>query len=331
MFLFCFKVDENAVNADKIGNLLHPLLLRQKKDVEAWLKEDEFRKADKMWYETLPDCNCTYYEYFEKLPEFSAKLRHLKLYKLSWKDLDPYYLMDPASVRIARLIQQLNVLPNGDFSVMDMCAAPGGKSLIFLDQILNRNMINIDESNNNCKLISNEMGFKRINNLKQVINSFVPNEIQTKHLVLTNVDGKLLGLAMPNKYDFVLLDAPCSSDRHLLLQSQIQKDNKDNKMDMNWSIKSVKNIAKTQYGLLRSALETVKIGGYIIYSSCTMNKIENDHLIEQILKKRKGKIKIIDNISLNVGERTEYGWQILPDISTFYEGPLYFCVLRRID
>lgn len=320
--MFCFVVDEKAENAEKIGNLLHPQLLRQKRDVAAWMKEDEFKIADKMWYETFPGQNdCTYYDYFENLPEFSTKLKHLKLYKLSWRDLDPYYLIDPASVRIARIINQLDIFPNNDLNVLDMCSSPGGKSLILLDQLLNRNTNFIDKNNNNCKLISNEMGFKRIKNLKEVINSFVPKDL-FKHITITNVDGKLIGLAMPCRYDLILLDAPCSNDRHLLHQNQ---------KEMNWSIKSVKNIAKTQYGLLRSALDAVKIGGYIIYATCTMNNLENDNLIEQMIKKRKKtKIEIIDNITLNYGEKTKYGWQILPDSSPFNEGPLYVCVLRRI-
>ena len=280
-----------------------------------------------MWYKLMPDSNCTYYPHFEKLPEFSTKLKHFKLYKLSWMDLDPYYLIDPASIRIARLLinneKINNEKINNDRCILDMCSAPGGKSLIILDSMLNNNNNN---NNNDCKLISNDMGFKRKSNLQQVINSFIPSDIQKKHLILTNVDGKLLGLAQPNKYDGVLLDAPCSSDRHSL-----QFGNNKNNGLSKWSLKSCKNLAKTQYGLLRSALDTVKIGGYVVYATCTMNQVENDQIIHQILKKRQGKVELISDIALNIGERTEFGWQILPDISPFYEGPLFVSILRRIN
>ena len=294
---------------DQETNLLHPVMLRLKKGVEAWLQEEEFKKSDAMWYGMQPHDHCTYYEYFEKLPEFSSKLQHLKLYKLSWRDLDPYYMMDAASIRIARLV---DMEEGTDF--LDMCSAPGGKSLVMMDQMLR------NESGVLCKLVSNEMGFKRTTTLKHVLESFIPENIRTKHLSVANVDAKLWGMAEPNKYDGILLDAPCSGDRHLLHQKEeISK----------WSMKSCKNLQKTQHALLRSALETVRIGGYVVYATCSINPIENDQLVQQVVRKQKSKVQVQD-IEMNVGERTEFGWSILPDVSPLNEGPLYVAKLRRI-
>eukprot|EP01084_Bolivina_argentea_P014496 27100_1 len=301
---------QNENKENKFNHLLHPQQLRIARDVDAWMREDEFLAADKQWYNTQPNSASTYYEYFEKLPEYSTTLKHLELYKLSWKDLDPYYVLDPASVRIARLLNPCN-----GSVFLDMCASPGGKSLIILDNIIKNH-----NSELQCKLVINEMSFKRTKLLKETIELFIPSDIQKEHCVLTNIDAKLWGLVEQNKYDGILLDVPCSSDRHLLTQK---------KEIVKWSIKSCKNLNKTQYGLLRSALDAVKVGGCVVYSTCTMNPIENDQLIQQILKKKENKVEIM-NIELSVGEKTKYGMQILPDKSSFYEGPLYVCVLRRV-
>ena len=154
-------------------------MLKQKKGVEAWLHEEEFDESDRMWHQRQPDDNCTYYEHVEKLPEYSSSLRHLKLYKLSWRDLDPYYMMDAASIRIARLV---NVPDGTDF--LDMCGAPGGKSLVMLDQMLR------SESAIRSRLVSNEMGFKRTKTLRQVLESFVPEPVRQRHLSVSSVDAK---------------------------------------------------------------------------------------------------------------------------------------------
>merc|ERR1712129_648444 len=97
-----------------------------------------------------------------------------------------------------------------------------------------------------------------------------------------------------------------------------------------WSLRSCKNLAKTQYALLRSALDAVKIGGHVVYATCAMNRMENDDIIKQIIKKRKNKVQLL-SVNMNVGEETEFGWQILPDSSPFAEGPLFVSLLRRMD
>ena len=289
------------IGDDKFGNLLHPTLLRPKRDVSAWLKEDEFIKEDRMWQHTIPTADCSFF----------ASADRTNLCKLSWSDADPYYLIDAASVRIARLI---DVMHGSVF--LDICSAPGGKSLVVLDKMLRK-------KGENCfdKLVCNEMGFKRFKQMQQVIASFVPQQVRTSHLVQTQVDGKLIGLAAPQKYDSILCDVPCSSDRHLLRDE----------VEMNkWTLRSCKNLAKTQYALLRSALEAVKIGGFVIYATCSLNEAENDEMIRQILKKKKEKVQSVPITAMNVGEETEFGWKILPDVSPFDEGPLFVARLRRI-
>jgi len=72
----------------------------------------------------------------------------------------------------------------------------------------------------------------------------------------------------------------------------------------------------------------VKIGGIVVYSTCSINKCENDGVIEKFLDKSRMDIEIVKR-EYEVGESTDYGWIVLPDRSAGW-GPLYFCVLKRM-
>ncbi|MES2855742.1 MAG: RsmB/NOP family class I SAM-dependent RNA methyltransferase, partial [Bdellovibrionota bacterium] len=88
-----------------------------------------------------------------------------------------------------------------------------------------------------------------------------------------------------------------------------------------------KNLAVRQYSLLVSALQVVKHGGRIVYSTCSLSPLENDDVIARLLKKRKGEATVVKP-TFEIGEPTELGWQILPDKTGF--GPIYLSVLERI-
>ena len=87
---------------------------------------------------------------------------------------------------------------------------------------------------------------------------------------VTNWNGKLFGDSEPNAFDKVLLDAPCSSDRHLV-QDQFRHSG--------WSMKKSREFAELQKQLLLSAIRAVKVGGTVVYSTCTLSPFENDDVI----------------------------------------------------
>ena len=211
-----------------------------------------------------------------------------------------FYAMDPASVVVALALE---VQPGDE--VLDLCAAPGGKSLILAE---------VEPS----LLIANEISESRRERLMRVFHEYIPREAR-QIVTVKGLDGNQYGLRMPEKFDRVLADVPCSGERHLL----------ENEAELKlWSEKRTKNLAVRQYSLLSSAWLAAKKGGRIVYSTCSISPLENDAVVEKLLKKRKPELlrpKFLQQFDFL--EETQYGYQVLPDRCGF--GPMYFSVLQK--
>ncbi|MDI9456241.1 MAG: hypothetical protein QM442_10410 [Spirochaetota bacterium] len=114
-----------------------------------------------------------------------------------------------------------------------------------------------------------------------------------------------------------MLDAPCSSERHVLSDEKALKD---------WSPSRPKRLAVNQFAMLASALEAVVPGGLILYSTCSINPLENEEVIAKLEKRRAGRF---EELHLDRGEKRSFGSIILPDVSDG-KGPLYMCLIRRL-
>jgi 16S rRNA C967 or C1407 C5-methylase (RsmB/RsmF family) len=121
-------------------------------------------------------------------------------------------------------------------------------------------------------------------------------------------------------YDRILLDVPCSSERHIYTSPQHLA---------RWSPARSKHLAVQAFAMLASALETVRTGGFVLYSTCALSPQENDGVLEKLHRKREGRFELTA-ASLPYGEATEYGWQILPDTAGG-RGPIYFALVRRLS
>ncbi len=210
------------------------------------------------------------------------------------------YIMDPASVFAAR---QLNVQA-GD-RVLDMCAAPGGKSLVLIESLQDSGEIYL-----------NDLSPERRDRLKKVIQNYVPREVRDR-VWLTGKDGVQFGLKEANQFDRILLDAPCSGERHIL----------ENQQSMNeWSVRRSENLAIRQYSLLSSAFLAAKNGGYILYSTCSISPIENDGVLQKLLKKKSSQVQILPIEVIGGAEKSEFGIQFLPDRCGF--GPIYMSLVQ---
>jgi len=86
-------------------------------------------------------------------------------------------------------------------------------------------------------------------------------------------------------------------------------------------------IAITQFAMLASALDIVKVGGMIVYSTCALSQLENDDIIRKLYAKRPGRFELIRR-DFSFGEPTEFGWQVLPDITGW--GPFYLAIVKRL-
>ncbi len=211
------------------------------------------------------------------------------------------YIMDPASVMVARALE----VQEGD-RLLDMCAAPGGKSLVLIEALRTQG-----------EIFCNDLSPERRERLKKVIQQYVPRHIRDRVWV-TGKDGVQFGLKEPDSFDRILLDAPCSGERHILENATAQNE---------WSVRRTEHLATRQYSLLSAAYLAVRPGGRIVYSTCSISPIENDGVVGKLLKKKKDKVRLLPSPVGVGGEKTEYGVAYLPDRCGF--GPLYFATIEK--
>ena len=135
--------------------------------------------------------------------------------------------------------------------VMDVAAAPGSKTTQIAARMANRGAI-----------LANEFSASRVKVLHANI-----SRCGIQNVALTHFDGRVFGAALPEAFDAILLDAPCSGE------GVVRKDPDALK---NWSVESNLDIAATQRELIDSAFHALRPGGTLVYSTCTLNRDENE-------------------------------------------------------
>ncbi len=250
-----------------------------------------------------------FFDYYEKLfgDRWPALLESLKgegrAVELKFGDgLEPYFL-DEASVFAAK---SLGVEPG--MEVLDMCAAPGGKSLVIASMLKGAG-----------SLMCNDRSPDRRLRLQHVLDNSLPPEWRAV-VNVSGYDGMKFGLHRRESFDRILLDAPCSSDRHVLA-SPVHLEA--------WSAKRVKRLSVEQGGLLASAIDALRPGGVLVYGTCALSPLENDGVVGRILKKRpQAQIAEIEDAPEGA-DHTEFGVHILPD-RTGGAGPIYCAKIRKL-
>ncbi|XP_063283254.1 5-methylcytosine rRNA methyltransferase NSUN4 [Pelobates fuscus] len=229
-----------------------------------------------------------------------------------------YYLMDAASLLP---VLALNVPPDSD--VLDMCAAPGGKMLALLLA-------------GNCRhLTANDMSISRSGRLRRVLLSYIPREFRTEDKVrITSWDGRNWGENESSAYDRVLVDAPCTTDRHSLLEE-------DNNIFHRLRTKERQMLPMVQIELLVAALQAVKPGGEVVYSTCSLSQLQNEYVVQRAVELASSEHgihtelqdlscfrEIFKNI-FNFSTDCRIGELVLPHLTANF-GPMYFCKLKRL-
>ncbi|XP_064023342.1 tRNA (cytosine(34)-C(5))-methyltransferase, mitochondrial [Pogoniulus pusillus] len=171
--------------------------------------------------------------------------------------LKEYFLLNAAS-----LLPVLALEVKDGEDVLDLCAAPGGKSVAIL-QCASPGQFHCNESD-----------VLRSRRLKQTIESFIPDAF-INLIMFSTLDGRQIGDLKPEFYDKVLVDAPCSSDRSWLFSSDTRQ--------ATLRLIQRKELSSLQFQLLRSAIEALRPGGSLVYSTCTLSKAENSDVINLIL------------------------------------------------
>lgn len=230
----------------------------------------------------------------------------------------PSYYLDSGSVAAACALPLHNAA-----SVLDLCAAPGGKTLVLSKRL-----------NEHTTLVANELSSERRTRLIRVVSEHIPEHIKDR-ITVTPFDGSVMYKRYKDSFDAVLLDAPCSSERHVLASpSHVAQ----------WTKARIRNLSYTQWSLLSAAFLMLKDGGYVLYSTCALSPDENDGVISKLLKKYtnaciehidadillKGVERITGEETALKPERTNYGLHILPDTSNG-SGPLFFCLVKKVN
>ena len=191
-----------------------------------------------------------------------------------------YMLQSPSS-----FLPVLALTPLPGEKILDMCASPGGKTT-YIGQLMK----------NEGLLVANDFKKERIKSL-----FFNIHRMGIKNSIITNYDGREFA-KLYNKFDRVLLDAPCSGLGVIA---------KDKSVKMNRTYKEILNNSRLQKELILAAIDSCnakgKGEGIIVYSTCTISVEENEWVIDYALKHRY--VKCIET-GLEIGE---------PGFTTFRE------------
>ncbi len=160
-----------------------------------------------------------------------------------------YYVQEASSMIIGYIVKQLTSeqLP---LCALDLCAAPGGKSISILESLPP-----------NSILVSNEIDSKRFQILKENMLKWGSSHMMCTNLAPTHFQKTQAA------FDLILIDAPCSGEGMF---------RKDEKAIQHWSEGNVMSCHKRQKEILADIIPALKPGGICIYSTCTFNTIENE-------------------------------------------------------
>ena len=168
-------------------------------------------------------------------------------------DAGAYYIQEPSAMSVVGQTP----ISEGD-RVLDLCAAPGGKSTYILSRLNHKGL-----------LVSNEINPSRIRALGENLERF-----GAVNSIITNSDSSNLLTFFKGFFDKIFIDAPCSG------QGMFRKD--DFAIE-DWSQDKVDECVAIQRQLIRDAYQMLRAGGMIIYSTCTFTRQENEAIIEDFL------------------------------------------------
>lgn len=249
--------------------------------------EDFIELTTPMWWTLTPN---KFYEspitFYIDRDDTTIALWNTFLYKSGF-----FYIQEVAASMPAPLI---DVKP-GDL-VLDVCAAPWGKT----SQLANRLL---SHKENAGLVVANDVAGPRIQTLAHNLN------LQwCFNTALTRFNGFMFGKHLPNFFDHVLVDAPCSGEWTWFKSDYALKFRRK---------EEINKIAWTQFQILVSSIKATKVWGTIIYSTCTLNPYENEQILARVIEFFQGSIELE---SIEQLQNTEAGIDWTFDEWTFNQG-----------
>ena len=194
-----------------------------------------------------------------------------------------YYVQDASSMIVSHIIKTLTA-GNESLTALDACAAPGGKTTAMIDSLPEGSVV-----------VANEFSPQRAAVLRENVAKWGSGKVR-----ITQGDARDFS-KYPSVFDIILVDAPCSGEGMM---------RKDDEAVAQWSERLVEQCAARQREIVASLWNSLKPGGYMIYSTCTFNRCENEEIAEWIVDELGG-----ESVRIEIGE----DWGIAGGINTGVE------------
>jgi 16S rRNA (cytosine1407-C5)-methyltransferase len=200
------------------------------------------------------------------------------------------YIQNPSSFFAVQVLD-----PQPDEEILDLAAAPGGKTIAIAAAMGNTG---------------------RLAAVEPVKGRFHRLRANVERCGVTNVDfyqrdGRGVGRAVPERFDRVLLDAPCSSEARMRWANPGSY--------AHWSLRKIKETQRKQKSLLRSGYAALKPGGYLVYCTCSFAPEENELVVQHLLRRTDATLETIrhelDAEHTLGGLTTWRGKTLLPELS----------------
>jgi NOL1/NOP2/sun family putative RNA methylase len=245
---FVFDNEQLPLNEQELSGITSPLAYRPQLS-----KEDQSHLSPVSW--------CSTGFYLWQRPSFTFDpLFHAGL----------YYVQEASSMFLEQAFKQLLDLSQS-LKVLDLCAAPGGKST-HIQSLLSKESL----------LVSNEV-------IKQRSYVLSDNIIKwgCQNAIVTNNDPRTFQ-ALPGYFDVMVVDAPCSGSGLF---------RKDNEAIDEWSLNNVQLCSQRQQRILADALPALKQDGLLIYSTCSYSAAEDEEIMDWLVREME-----MENVELDIQE-----------------------------
>ena len=174
------------------------------------------------------------------------------------------YIQNPASMLVA-----LSVEARPGEQVLDLAAAPGGKAILLAEQMQNRGYLALVERVRS-----------RFFKLQRQIRD---HGVTIAKLFLA--DGRTIGRKTPDRFDRVLIDAPCTGEARFR--------DADPPSWGHWSARKLREQSRKQKGLLQSGLQSLRPGGTLVYATCSFAPEENEAVVDHVLRRNAGSVEVV--------------------------------------
>lgn len=208
------------------------------------IEEKDFEKNITFSLKKVPWCQTGYYYKKEEQPG-----------KHAFHEAGLYYIQEPSAMAVAEYLQ---VQPGE--RVLDLCAAPGGKSTALAGALQQKGL-----------LVCNEIHPARAKILSENI-----ERMGAANVLVTNETPSRLAEHFPGFFDKILVDAPCSGEGMFRKNEEALEE---------WSSSNVKMCANRQDEILEDTVKMLRPGGMLCYSTCTFSAEENEQCVERFLEK----------------------------------------------